>query len=141
MIGEGGTVPDDIQLTGAAAEVCGSMAALHASSGYQPPWVGYLALEGNSIVGTCAFKSPPENDRVEIAYYTFPGHEGRGVATRMASLLVEIARKAQPSVRVFAQTMPEENASTSVLKKLGFRFKGNVTHPEDGDVWEWELPD
>lgn len=40
----------------------------------------------------------------------------------------------------FSQTLPEENASTSILKKLGFRLVGTVEHPEDGPVWEWELP-
>ena len=40
---------------------------------------------------------------------------------------------------VFAQTLPEESASTSILRKLGFRLLGRVEHPEDGPVWEWEL--
>jgi hypothetical protein len=40
---------------------------------------------------------------------------------------------------VAAQTLPEENASTSVLKKLQFSFVGSVEHPEDGLVWEWQL--
>jgi len=37
--------------------------------------------------------------------------------------------------------LPEENASTSVLKKLRFRLVGTVEHPEDGLVWEWQLSD
>jgi hypothetical protein len=40
---------------------------------------------------------------------------------------------------VFAQTLPEENASTAILKKLGFTLVGSVQHPDDGTVWEWEL--
>jgi [ribosomal protein S5]-alanine N-acetyltransferase len=94
------------------------LAKLIASHGYEPPWVGYLALENGSVVGSCAFKSPPENNRVEIAYFTFPGHESRGVATRMASALVRIAIDRMPAVTVAAQTLPEEGASTSILKKL-----------------------
>jgi hypothetical protein len=42
-------------------------------------------------------------------------------------------------VTVAAQTLPEENASTSILKKLKFSFVGSVEHPEDGLVWEWQL--
>ena len=57
--------------------VMSSTAELYASVGYVPPWIGYLAFEENMCVGTCAFKSPPENRRVEIAYFTFPGHEGQ----------------------------------------------------------------
>ncbi len=38
-----------------------------------------------------------------------------------------------------AQTLPEKNASTRILEKLGFSFMGPVQHPEDGEVWEWRL--
>jgi RimJ/RimL family protein N-acetyltransferase len=116
-----------------------STADMYRVSGCQPPWIGYLAVEDGLCVGTCAFKSPPWKNRVEIAYFTFPGYEGRGVATRMAAQLVAMARKAVPGIEVFAQTLPEENASNAILKKLGFAFGGTVDHPEDGLVWEWTL--
>ena len=57
----------------------------------------------------------------------------------MAGELIQIARQADANIAVFAQTLPAENASTSVLKKLGFTLTGSVQHPEDGLVWEWEL--
>jgi ribosomal-protein-alanine N-acetyltransferase len=122
-----------------AAQVMEATTQLYKADGYEPPWVGYLALEDGSVVGSCAFKSPPEDNRVEIAYFTFPGHESRGVATRMASALVRIAFNKRPALTVAAQTLPEESASTSILKKLQFRFIGSVEHPEDGLVWEWQL--
>ena len=120
-------------------EIVEAMTQLYRSAGYEPPWIGYLAVENGVCVGTCGFKSPPQNDRTEIAYFTFPGHESRGVATRMASELIRLAWHKMPTVTVAAQTLPEENASTSVLKKLQFRFVGAVEHPEDGLVWEWQL--
>ena len=40
-------------------------------------------------------------------------------------------------MNITAQTLPEENASTSVLKKLGFKFLGEIEHQEDGLVWDW----
>ena len=122
-----------------AAQIIKATCQLYKTAGYEPPWVGYLALENGSFVGTCGFKSPPENNRVEIAYFTFPGHESRGVATLMASELVRIAINKMPGLTVAAQTLPEESASTSVLKKLQFRCIGSVEHPEDGLVWEWQL--
>ena len=121
------------------AELVEATTQLYESVGYEPPWVGYLALENGSCVGACGFKSPPENNRVEIAYFTFPGHESRGVATRMASALISIATNKEPGVTVAAQTLPEENASTTILKKLQFRLVGSIEHPEDGLVWEWQL--
>ncbi len=116
-----------------------STADMYRMSGYQPPWIGYLVVEDGACVGTCAFKSPPWKNRVEIAYFTFPGYEGRGAATRMASQLIAISRHAVPGIEIFAQTLPEENASNAILKKLGFEFSGQVEHPEDGLVWEWTL--
>ena len=109
--------------------------------GYEPPWIGYLASENDTCVGTCGFKSPPQDNRVEIAYFTFPEHESKGVATRMATELIRLALDKTPAVTVAAQTLPHENASTSILKKLGFRMVGTVDHPEDGLVWEWQLSD
>ncbi|MGI9166839.1 MAG: GNAT family N-acetyltransferase [Pyrinomonadaceae bacterium] len=122
-----------------AAEVVEATTQLYRAVGYEPPWIGYLAIENDFCVGTCGFKSPPLNNRVEIAYFTFPGHESRGVATRMATELIRLALEKVPSVIVAAQTLPEENASTSVLKKLRFRLVSTVEHPEDGPVWEWQL--
>jgi len=121
------------------AEVVGATTQLYGSVGYEPPWIGYLAFEDDTCVGACGFKSPPENNRVEIAYFTFPEHESRGVATQMASELIRLAREKLPAVTLAAQTLPEYNASTSVLKKLRFRLAATLEHPEDGQVWEWQL--
>lgn len=113
---------------------------LYKTANYEPPWVGYLVLDDlGECIGTCAFKSPPINNTVEIAYFTFPEYEGAGYASRMANNLVHIALKAQPGIKVIAQTLSEENASTSILKKAGFVFDKEVHHPEDGLVWEWKF--
>ncbi len=124
-----------------AEEVVEATTQLYRAVGYEPPWIGYLAIENGTCVGTCGFKSPPQNNRAEIAYFTFPGHESRGVATRMAFELIRLALDKMPAVTVAAQTLPEESASTSVLKKLQFRVVTTVEHPEDGLVWEWQLSD
>jgi ribosomal-protein-alanine N-acetyltransferase len=128
-------------LSEVAKDVMKSTAEMYQKTGYQPPWVGYLAFDGVNCIGTCAFKTPPLNGRVEIAYFTFPGNEGRGVATSMAKRLIKLAILECPTVRIFAQTLPEYNASTSVLENLGFKQTDEIDHPEDGRVWEWELTD
>jgi ribosomal-protein-alanine N-acetyltransferase len=118
-------------------------ARLLSAGGAVMPWVGYLALDGpmRRVVGTCGFKGAPDADRaVEIAYFTFSGEEGRGVATAMAEALVRVARaSAQVSV-VRAHTLPEHNASCRVLVKVGFEHAGSIMDPEDGPVWRWEQP-
>ena len=121
------------------ATVVEATVELYRKVGYGPPWLGYLAFEDGACVGTCGFKSSPQNNRVEIAYFTFPEHESRGIATQMASELVRLALDQMPAVTVAAQTLPAESASTSVLKRLRFHLVGSVEHPEDGLVWEWQL--
>jgi len=121
------------------AEIIQGTRRMYQSSGYEPPWVGYLAFADGVSVGSCAFKSPPQNNRVEIAYFTFPEYQSRGIATRMATELVRIAFDKIPTVTVAAQTLPQDGASTSILKKLGFGLMETLEHPEDGLVWEWQL--
>jgi [ribosomal protein S5]-alanine N-acetyltransferase len=137
---EDGSTEESVVLNETARQVCSDTAALYKRAGYDPPWIGYLALIRENVLGTCCFKSAPVNGRVEIAYFTFPGHEGRGVATSMAAGLIKIARDTEQSVTVFAHTLAEESPSTSILKKLGFQYTGKIIHPEDGEIWEWELP-
>ncbi|MDT4969186.1 MAG: [ribosomal protein S5]-alanine N-acetyltransferase [Acidobacteriota bacterium] len=122
-----------------AAEIITATMQLYRAVGYELPWIGYLAFEDGLCVGSCGFKSAPKENRVEIAYFTFPGHESKGVATRMAGELIRLAFDNEPNVIVAAQTLPERSASTSILTKLGFCFVTALEHPEDGLVWEWQL--
>jgi len=116
-----------------------STVQLYSKVGFIPPWIGYLAHEDGVCVGTCAFTSAPKSGVVEIAYFTFPGNEGRGVATRMAASLISLARTGPAEIVITAHTLPEENASTRVLRKLGFVLEGPRLHDEDGQIWVWRF--
>ncbi|WP_317897591.1 GNAT family N-acetyltransferase [Aurantibacillus circumpalustris] len=107
------------------------------SIGYKLPWVGYFIFKNEKIVGSCGFKGAPKNKKVEIAYWTFSENEKQGIATEACRLLVELALKTDSKVIISAQTLPEENASTSILKKNGFVFTGETTDEEVGVAWEW----
>jgi ribosomal-protein-alanine N-acetyltransferase len=140
-IGSAGVPSESVpSLSKVAKEVCEKTTSLYRSVGFHLPWIGYLALSEGSIVGTCAFTSPPREGKVEIAYFTFPGFEGRGLATAMAEALIDIARQTDATVEITAQTLPEPNASHRILRKLGFELFRTVDHPDDGKVWEWRLP-
>src|SRR6185436_17885670 len=72
------------------------------------PWSGFLAVDrsSNTVVGTCSFVAPPDGDGVvEIAYFTFPAFEGRGVASAMAAATGAVGVR-----RVRAYTLPEKSA-------------------------------
>ena len=102
------------------------------------PWGCYLARDGEAPVGSCAFKSAPDElGVVEIAYMTFPAFERRGHAGNMISALTGIARTAGAPL-VIAHTLPVDNASNSALRRNHYSFAGEATDPEDGLVWRWE---
>jgi RimJ/RimL family protein N-acetyltransferase len=101
-------------------------------------WGGYLVVdERRRVIGTCGFKGAPEDEIVEIAYFTFPPFEGRGFATAMATALIQVAGTSRQVARVRAHTLAEENASSRLLRRLRFDFEGVVEDPEDGPVWRW----
>ncbi len=134
-----GSVTGAGKLTAKAKEICQLNAVFYNKSGFRKPWISYLAFDGEIAVGSCAFKGAPKDGSVEIAYTTFTGFEGKGFATAMATSLIRIARQQDSSVRVFACTMAEENASNAVLRKLDFEFTGETMRPEDGKIWQWHL--
>ncbi|WP_185965036.1 GNAT family N-acetyltransferase [Glacieibacterium frigidum] len=103
------------------------------------PWGNYLARRDGEAVGLCAFKAPPADGAVEIAYGTFPPVQRQGVAQAMAAGLIEIAR-GRGVVLVVAHTLPEPNTSNRILARLGFSFAGDAEDPDDGHVWLWQRP-
>jgi RimJ/RimL family protein N-acetyltransferase len=105
--------------------------------GFLPPWVGYFARQNNDLVGSAGFKGPPIKGRVEIAYGTFEEYRKRGIGTAICKLLIDFSLKKDPSIKITARTISEENFSTRVLQNNNFRLLGTVMDPEDGEVWEW----
>jgi [ribosomal protein S5]-alanine N-acetyltransferase len=107
--------------------------------GFHLPWVGYLVKRNNVIVGSVAFTGPPENNTVEVSYWTFKQFEAQGISTASCRQLISIAKETDPNIIVTAKTAPEKNASTSILEKCGFVFSGVVQDHEIGDAWGWVL--
>lgn len=133
--------PNHAEVADIAAEVATATLDLYAKTGATEPWISYFAFRDsdNALLGTCAFKSAPMQGLVEIAYFTFPGHEGQGVASVMARELLKIAFDDYGVKAVLAHTLPEENASTSILRKRGFTLVEAVEDPDDGPIWRWAL--
>ena len=101
------------------------------------PWLSYFAKREGELVGICSFAAPPAAGLVEIAYFTFPPYERRGIASAMVAELVRIAFNAPEISAVVAHTAPEENASTHILRKLGFLRDGSIQDDEIGEAWRW----
>lgn len=122
---------------GPAREILSQTIELLARDPRPDPWGSYVIALDGAPVGVAAFKAAPTpSGEVEIAYMTFPAYEGRGHATAVIALLVEVAIAA--GARPIALTLPEENASNKALRRNGFVYAGEVIDPEDGLVWRWE---
>lgn len=100
----------------------------------------FLAESGARLVGSGGFVGPPQDGVVEIGYEIAPEFRNRGLATAAAGAMIEKATAGGRVSTVVAHTMPTQNPSTTVLRRLGFQHVGEVDDPEDGTVWRWELP-
>lgn len=115
---------------------------LSASPALSGWWTHLLLVDEPPIVaGVCGYTGPPTAEgSVEIAYAVAPSYRGRGLATAAARELTQRAFE-DPRVRVVcAHTLPEHNASTRILQKIGMSFAGFAHDADEGPVWRWELP-
>jgi len=105
-------------------------------------WWTYLIIlkSQNQLIGSCGFKGPPTLEgRVEIGYEIKKSFRNQGFATETAQGLIDWAFTNDTVKRVQAHTLPEENASTSVLKKVGMTFAGPVEIATHGEIWKWAI--
>jgi hypothetical protein len=106
--------------------------------GFHLPWVGYFFERGDHLVGCGGFKGEPRDGRIEIAYGTFKQYEGQGVGTEICRELVSLSVRTDPRIVITARTLPENNASASILRRNDFVLLGLIWDDEDGNVWEWQ---
>ncbi|MBS1523290.1 MAG: GNAT family N-acetyltransferase [Bacteroidetes bacterium] len=106
--------------------------------GYNPPWICYYVQQNGNLVAAAAFKGQPVNNKVEIAYGTFPQYQKQGIGTLIAKMLVDLSLQTDPSIRITAQTLKEENYSVRILRKNNFQLIGTAIDEDEGEVWEWE---
>jgi RimJ/RimL family protein N-acetyltransferase len=109
-------------------------------NGMDPGWFSHLIIDpaATTVVGLGGFTGPPSDGSVEIGYSVAPAHRGRGHATEAARRWIDIATSRGVTL-VCAHTLAQGNPSTAVLLRLGFRRTAELTDPEVGAVWRWEL--
>ena len=134
-----GICPEGISESAFVTDILSTYRNYYKEIGFNDPWVGYFIVDGETVVGTCGFTGAPKENRVEIAYYTFKPFEGRGIASFACRQLIDMVKRDHPSVTVTAKTAPGDNASTSILKRNGFRKTGVVQDDGIGDAWAWVL--
>lgn len=103
------------------------------------PWGWHLVFdERDVLIGNCGWKGAPVDGTAELGYGIAHSRRGRGAATAVVRELLRRGRAAGLLVAT-ARTRPEESASTTVLRRCGFEFAGEVMTEDLGRVWWWEL--
>ena len=128
---------DFIEFPGALDFSAAKLAGAETGTHWWAPFL-FVHRADRAVIGIGGCKGPPDAGVVEIGYSIAPAYRGRGLATEAARALVEHAFTFAEVREVCAHTLPEPNASNRILTKAGFRFAGEVTHPEDGHIWRWE---
>lgn len=106
------------------------------------PWWTFFPIhkEDKTLIGSGGYKGQPnEEGIVEIGYEIAPGYRQKGLASEFAKALVENAFQDSRVKTVIAHTLGETNPSTKVLFSCGFIQTDELTDPEVGKIWKWEL--
>ena len=82
---------------------------------------------GGNIIGHCGFL-PFADDRIELLYAYDPSAWGKGYATEAGRAVLDYAKNRYDWAEVCAITYPQNVASATVLKKLGFKPIGREEH-------------
>jgi [ribosomal protein S5]-alanine N-acetyltransferase len=105
-------------------------------------WWTYLITHraDRALIGLGGYKGEADSaGMVEIGYSIAPGYRRRGLATEAARGMIDRAFSHPHVTSVDAHTLPEENPSTRVLRKVGMKHMGTVHDPDDGEIWHWRL--
>ncbi|WP_172448448.1 GNAT family N-acetyltransferase [Caulobacter mirabilis] len=124
-----------------ALEAVGRSAAFLREHPHAAAWWMHLFFDAadGRLIGLGGYKGAPASGFVEIGYELAPSVRGRGLATEAARGMVDHAF-AQPEIdHVVAHTLPEENASVAILRRLGFHLDDVVEDEDVGAVWRWRL--
>ncbi|MBK6824930.1 MAG: GNAT family N-acetyltransferase [Saprospiraceae bacterium] len=109
---------------------------------YENGWWTYFPIhkDDKRLIGSCGYKGIPTSvGNVEIGYEVISEYRQKGLGTEIAKGLVSNAFKFDNVKMIIAHTLPSENASTNILKRLGFDKVSEIFDPEDGLIWRWEL--
>jgi RimJ/RimL family protein N-acetyltransferase len=112
----------------------------HALAADDTPWGPRLFVAGEppELVGWGGFKGPPRDGVVELGYEIAESRRKRGLATAAARAMVAEAFADDGVTTLIAHTLPEPNASTRVLERVGFRFDAEARE-RDTPVWRFAL--
>lgn len=105
-------------------------------------WGGYLFIhpQQKTLVGNGGFiGAPDETGTVEIGYEIASECWNHGYGTEAARGLIDFAFSHPQVQTVIAHTLAEKNASNTLLQKVGMKFAGELSDPDEGKIWRWQI--
>ncbi len=105
-------------------------------------WWTYLFINKSdrTLIGLGGFKGAVnEEGIIEIGYAIAPAYRRKGLAVEASHGMIKYAFTNPQLKKIYAHTLPEYNASTGVLEKIGMNLIGAVNDPVDGEIWRWSL--
>ncbi|WP_276131710.1 GNAT family N-acetyltransferase [Polluticoccus soli] len=98
---------------------------------------GYVSNKKGQFIGRAGFYFVPEVNLYELGYSLLPQHWGKGLATEIASGLIDYAFNNLNLDSVCARTISGNESSENVLHKIGFVRLGERMFPLKGKQIFW----
>lgn len=91
-----------------------------------------VALHDGTYLGMCGFVKRQQFEFADLGFAFLPEHERQGYGFESADAMLEYGRKSLGFNKVLAITSLDNDASGSLLEKLGFKLDG-VEEMPDGE--------
>jgi [ribosomal protein S5]-alanine N-acetyltransferase len=130
------SIPDGWPEFPVAFEVCDDEGPRH------DRWPSYFFIcpLARSLVGNGGFSGSVNSfGEIAIGYEIAPQFRNRGFATAAVIEILWYAFSRSEVAAVVAHTLPEQNASNTVLQKVGMSFFGELPDKKHGSVWCWRI--
>lgn len=101
---------------------------------YEAYGYGRLAAyhkDDRRVIGFSGFKYLPELGFPDLGYRILPDYWNQGLATEMATALIDYGFHTLELPEVYGFVLPENLASIRVLEKAGFQFQKQAPYPGD----------
>lgn len=93
-----------------------------------------LVLEGGEVVGTCGLYQRDNLNYPDLGYALLPQYFKHGYALEACQAFLGQITQEAVFTKILAITLPNNESSVSLLKKLGFKLDGPFQLPDDKDV-------
>ncbi|WP_299106681.1 GNAT family N-acetyltransferase [uncultured Tenacibaculum sp.] len=97
--------------------------------------------ETNEPIGTSTALQRDKLKYIDVGYAFLPANRRKGYATEATKLIIKYVQNTFKQEKVYAFTIPENNASQNLLKKLGFIYIGKqvIFDGEEDCVYEFKF--